>query len=698
MIATLITCAVLSQFVVEAPAYSKPWAQAPARLEVADGVYTARVVDVITGQEVPCKVQQQLDKRYLYWTRTDDGSAAHDYRVELETPSSLAEPVFVGAEDMLCYGRGEIERDLGTGLWGTALPIDWEEDGDIDLLYSCRDVPQRGVYVYFQDAPGVFRRGQRLGDGMTHIGLADMNGDGKIDLIGGDFWFDDIRANGLQKRIEGPLKKPEYDVRYFIVRQADWDGDGNNDLISSECDWRDYGWDNAFDATGTWTRGPLHGPVFFHRNTGTNTEPVYAERVPIKADDKPIDGYGSPAQCIADFDADGDLDLITGEFRDSFTYYENVGTTTVPRLARGTQVMTQYGPLKADLCMLSPVTSDWNADGLPDLIIAQEDGRVSIALNQGMRLGAPYFTDEYFLKESTTLVRSGVLVNPWFDEATRDLYCGSSAGYIEWFQWRKTGYAEGRYVNTSGKPFRVMAGYNGSIQGPAEAKWGYTTCVYTDLNGDKTMEILYNSILGRIEYLTTAGARGRVMPSAPIPVKWTGEPPYPKWNWWKPGATDLVVEWRTRPQVADWDQDGRMDIIAMDHEGYLALYRGADDGYQPGERVFKNETGDSLRLNEREAGKSGRAELHLVDWDNDGDFDLLRNTKLAGWFENVDGAFTWRGDFPGRKLAGHDTCPNGIDWNGDGFRDLLLGAEDGHIYCYHRAAIEEPGSVDAKKK
>ena len=141
-----------------------------------------------------------------------------------------------------------------------------------------------------------------------------------------------------------------------------------------------------------------------------------------------------------------------------------------------------------------------------------------------------------------------------------------------------------------------------------------------------------------------------------------------------------------------------MDIIAMDHEGYLALYRGADDGYQPGERVFKNETGDSLRLNEREAGKSGRAELHLVDWDNDGDFDLLRNTKLAGWFENVDGAFTWRGDFPGRKLAGHDTCPNGIDWNGDGFRDLLLGAEDGHIYCYHRAAIEEPGSVDAKKK
>ena len=33
-----------------------------------------------------------------------------------------------------------------------------------------------------------------------------------------------------------------------------------------------------------------------------------------------------------------------------------------------------------------------------------------------------------------------------------------------------------------------------------------------------------------------------------------------------------------------------------------------------------------------------------------------------------------------RKLAGHTTSPTTVDWNGDGKRELLIGAEDGHLY------------------
>jgi hypothetical protein len=36
-------------------------------------------------------------------------------------------------------------------------------------------------------------------------------------------------------------------------------------------------------------------------------------------------------------------------------------------------------------------------------------------------------------------------------------------------------WAAPRKLEVEGQPFRVMAGQNGSIQGPAEAKWGYTT-------------------------------------------------------------------------------------------------------------------------------------------------------------------------------------------------------------------------------
>ena len=31
-------------------------------------------------------------------------------------------------------------------------------------------------------------------------------------------------------------------------------------------------------------------------------------------------------------------------------------------------------------------------------------------------------------------------------------------------------------------------------------------------------------------------------------------------------------------------------------------------------------------------------------------------------------------------LAGHTTSPTTVDWDGDGVRDLLIGAEDGFFY------------------
>jgi CheY-like chemotaxis protein len=42
-----------------------------------------------------------------------------------------------------------------------------------------------------------------------------------------------------------------------------------------------------------------------------------------------------PSPCWGDFDGDGDLDLITGEFLDGFTFFENTGTRTKPVYAAG---------------------------------------------------------------------------------------------------------------------------------------------------------------------------------------------------------------------------------------------------------------------------------------------------------------------------------------------------------------------------
>ena len=52
-----------------------------------------------------------------------------------------------------------------------------------------------------------------------------------------------------------------------------------------------------------------------------------------------------------------------------------------------------------------------------------------------------------------------------------------------------------------------MAGPNGSIQGPAEAKWGYTTLSVADWDGDGLPDIVVNSIWGRVEWLRNVGTR-----------------------------------------------------------------------------------------------------------------------------------------------------------------------------------------------
>jgi len=250
-----------------------------------------------------------------------------------------------------------------------------------------------------------------------------------------------------------------------------------------------------------------------------------------------------------------------------------------------------------------------------------------------------------------------------------------------------------------------MAGKNGSIQGPAEAKWGYTTFSVADWDGDGLPDIIGNSILGKVVWWRNIGTKTepKLAAAQPIEVEWPGAPPKPAWNWWQPKPRELVTEWRTTPLAIDWNGSGMKDLIMLDPEGWLCLYPRKREGgalkLMPGKRVFfgqgccefdasgkkLNATDGRLRLNAKEGGGSGRRKFCVADWDGDGKPDLLVNGTNVDFLRNVStapGEFVFRdlGPVGTRRLAGHDTCPTTVNWRGDGIPDLLVGAEDGHLY------------------
>ena len=635
----------------------------------------------------------------------------------------LSTPLAAQHLERVSYNHPGLVVDLGVGLWAWPLPMDYDGDGDFDLVVSCPDKPSNGTY-FFENPGGsdkmpVFKKGVKIGHGLTNVQVSYLKEGTPLVMTPGV-----LHKHFREKQYSEPIKlglpiRPQ-GVKISRTRASQWkltdlDSDGKQDVVYGLGIWDDYGWDDGYTSEGTWKRGPLHGYLYWHRNTGTNENPHYEAAQQLMTKSGPLDVFGMPSPNVGDFDNDGDLDILCGEFTDGFTYFENKDFQGTVKFEAGRKL-----PIQMELCMIVPTAIDWDADGDLDLIVGEEDGRVAFLEHTGkMKAGVPQFIHRGHFQQKADDVKFGALVTPvsfdWDNDGDEDLICGNTAGFIGFIEnmggnppkWNRP-----VRLKADGKTIRFMAGKNGSIQGPCERKWGYTTLSVADWNHDELPDLIVNSIWGKIEWYQNIGTKAepKLRSAQFVQVDWKNEPPRPAWTFWKPAPNMLATQWRTTPLVIDWNRDGLNDLISLDQEGYLSFYermkqpvsetKGFRYPLKPGRRIFfgvgpsiynashgvvSNKEG-LLRLNDGKNGRSGRRKLCLVDWDRDGRWDLLVNSRqnvnlLRNKQQTAEAViFEDLGALDDRQIGAHSTSPTVVDWNKDGKPELLVGAEDGYLY------------------
>ena len=189
------------------------------------------------------------------------------------------------------YNNPGLVVDLGVGLWAWPLPMDYDNDGDYDMVVCCPDKPYNGTY-FFENAAGnvtmpVFKPAVKIGTGHRNIRPSYVDGRVRLSLPGREVaGFNDPKTQLKQTQViyrSTNVHDSKGRIRANQWQYCDYDCDGELDLIVGVGDWEDYGWDNAFDAQGRWTRGPLHGYAYLILNAGTTENPKYAEPQKILA-------------------------------------------------------------------------------------------------------------------------------------------------------------------------------------------------------------------------------------------------------------------------------------------------------------------------------------------------------------------------------------------------------------------------------
>ncbi|RJR19000.1 MAG: VCBS repeat-containing protein [Nitrospiraceae bacterium] len=196
----------------------------------------------------------------------------------------------------------------------------------------------------------------------------------------------------------------------------DWNNDGRHDLLI----------------------GDGVGRLLVFLNTNTNSHPILFSGKYIRADGADIDVGERATPVVADWNGDGKKDLLSGSMDGSIRVFLNKGTDSEPVME--SPYILKAGGRNLNIGSRSaPRVYDWNRDRLKDIVAGEMEGHVYLMINTGTD-NKPVFekAGKLFLRDGNVVrypdqdneARSRLFVTDWNNDGLNDLLSGGRDGRV----------------------------------------------------------------------------------------------------------------------------------------------------------------------------------------------------------------------------------------------------------------------------